>query len=100
MDLTGDMVDAAKAKEIGLALEVVPAAELLAFAKAQARKVASKAPIAVAMAKRAVREGADADLRTANELERQAFAALFGSDDTREGTKAFVEKRPAQFKGT
>ncbi len=97
--LTGDMVDAAKAKEIGLALEVVPAADLLAFAKGQAKKIASKAPIAVAVAKRAIREGADADLRTANELERQAFAALFGSEDTREGTKAFVEKRPATFQG-
>jgi enoyl-CoA hydratase len=98
--LTGDMVDAAKAKEIGLALEVLPAAELLAFAKAQAKKIAGKAPIAVAVAKRAIREGADADLRTANELERQSFAALFGSDDTREGTKAFVEKRPPAFKGS
>ncbi len=97
--LTGDMYDAARAKEIGLALEVLPAAELLPFAKAQAKKIVSKAPIAVAMAKRAVREGADADLRTANELERQAFAALFGSEDTREGTKAFVEKRQAAFKG-
>jgi enoyl-CoA hydratase len=97
--LTGDMVDAAKAKEIGLALEVVPAAELLGFAKAQAKKIVAKAPIAVAVAKRVIREGADADLRTANELERQSFAALFGSDDTREGTKAFVEKRPAAFTG-
>jgi enoyl-CoA hydratase len=99
MVLTGDMVDAARAKEMGLALEVLPAGELLGFARAQARKIVAKAPLAVAVAKRAIREGADADLRTANELERQAFAALFGSEDTREGTKAFVEKRPAAFKG-
>ncbi len=97
--LTGDAVDAAKAKEIGLALEVVPAGELLGFAKAQARKIAAKGPIAVAAAKRAVREGADADLRTANELERHAFAALFGTADAREGMRAFVEKRPAKFQG-
>jgi enoyl-CoA hydratase len=100
MVTTGDMYDAARAKEIGLALEVVPAGELLGFAKSQARKIASKGPVAVAMAKRAVREGADADIRTANELERQAFAALFGTEDAKEGMKAFVEKRPAAFKGS
>jgi enoyl-CoA hydratase len=99
MNLTGDLIDAAKAKEIGLALEVLPAGELLKFAKGQAKKIASKAPIATAMAKRCVREGADADLRVGCELERQAFGALFGTEDTREGTKAFVEKRPAKFQG-
>ena len=98
--LTGDMIDAAKAKEIGLALEVLPAAELLGFAKGQARKIAAKGPLAVAVAKRLVREGADADLRTANELERQAFAAIFATEDAREGMKAFVEKRAAAFKGS
>lgn len=97
--LTGDAIDAAKAKEIGLALEVLPAAELLPFAKAQARKIAGKGPIAIAAAKRAAREGADADLRTANELERQAFAALFGTEDAREGMRAFLEKRGAAWKG-
>ncbi len=99
MILTGDHYDAARAKEAGLALEVLPAADLLPFAMAQARKIAGKAPIAIAAAKRVVREGADADLRTANELERQAFAALFGTEDTREGTRAFVEKRAAAWKG-
>jgi enoyl-CoA hydratase len=98
--LTGDMIDAAKAKEIGLALEVLPAAELVGFAKAQARKIAGKGPVAIAAAKRLVREGADADLRTANELERQAFAAIFATEDAREGMKAFVEKRAAAFKGS
>jgi enoyl-CoA hydratase len=98
--LSADMVDAAKAKEIGLALEVLPAAELLGFAKGQARKIASKGPVAVAIAKRLVREGADTDLRTANELERQAFAGIFATDDAREGMKAFVEKRAAAFKGS
>ena len=99
MDLTGDMVDAAKAKEIGLALEVLPQAELLEFAKKQAKKIATKGPIAVAMAKRCIRQGADADLRVGCELEQQSFAALFGTEDMREGTKAFLEKRPAKFTG-
>jgi enoyl-CoA hydratase len=99
MNLTGDMVDAAKARDIGLVLEVLPQADLLAFAKSQAKKIAGKGPIATAMAKRCVRQGADADLRVGCELERQAFAALFGTEDMREGTKAFLEKRPAKFTG-
>jgi enoyl-CoA hydratase len=82
--LTADPCDAARAKAIGLCLEVLPPAELLPHARAQAAKIASKGPVAVAVAK----------------LERQAFAALFGSADAREGMRAFVEKRPAQWKGT
>jgi enoyl-CoA hydratase len=99
LDLTGDLIDAAKAKEIGLVLEVLPQAELLEFARKQAKKIASKGPVAVAMAKRCIRQGANADLRVGCELELQAFAALFGSEDMREGTKAFLEKRPAKFTG-
>jgi enoyl-CoA hydratase len=99
MVLTGDHYDAARAKEIGLALEVLPPAELLPYAIAQAKKIASKGPVAVAVAKRLVHSGADADLSVANELERQAFAGLFGSEDAKEGMLAFVEKRAAQWKG-
>jgi enoyl-CoA hydratase len=99
MVLTGDHYDAARAKEIGLALEVLPPAELLPYAIAQAKKIASKGPVAVAVAKRLVHSGADADLSVANELERQAFAGLFGSEDAKEGMRAFVEKRAAQWKG-
>ncbi len=97
--LTGDMVDAAKAKEIGLVLDVLPPADLLPHAIAQARKIASRGPVAVALAKRAVHAGADADLRVANELERQAFGASFATEDAREGMRAFLEKRSANWKG-
>jgi enoyl-CoA hydratase len=97
--LTGDPVDAAQAKAIGLVLDVVPADELLAFVREKARRIASKGPVAVAQAKRVLRRGAEPDLATANELERQAFAALFGSADAMEGMRAFLEKRPAQWKG-
>jgi enoyl-CoA hydratase len=99
MVLTGDPIDARKAKEIGLALEVVPPVDLLEFARGQARKIASKGPLAVAQAKRSVHAGAGADMRVACELERQAFAALFGTQDAKEGMKAFLEKRAAAFKG-
>jgi enoyl-CoA hydratase len=98
MILTGDLYDAARAKAAGLVLEVLPAAELLPHARAQAKKIAGRGPLAVAMAKRAVHAGADAALATANELERQAFAALFGTEDAKEGMRAFLEKRPPQWK--
>jgi enoyl-CoA hydratase len=97
--LTGDAAGAAAAKEMGLVLDVLPPDKLLPHALAQARKIASRGPVAVALAKRAVHAGADADVRVANELERQAFSACFATEDAREGMRAFVEKRAAAWKG-
>ena len=99
MILTGDMVDAAKARELGLVLEVLPADKLMEHVLGVARKIAGKGAVCVAQAKRAVLASADTDLKTGNELERQAFAVLFGTEDAREGMKAFLEKRPARFQG-
>ena len=96
---TGEMVDAQKAKAIGLALEVLPPEGLLPHAIAVAKKIASRGPAAVAAAKRVMEAGAGVDLRTGCALELEAFALLFASDDAREGTRAFVEKRPAVFHG-
>ena len=96
---TGDMVDAAKAKQIGLALDVVPQPELLAHCHAVIARIAKKGPLAVARAKRVIGEGADMPLAAANQLERKAFAELFPSADRREGMAAFLEKRPAVFHG-
>lgn len=96
---TGDRVDAAKAKEVGLVLDVIPGDQLLAHCKTVAQKIAKNGPLAVAQAKRSVEFGADADLRTGSELERQSFAMLFGTEDQREGMKAFLEKRAANFSG-
>jgi enoyl-CoA hydratase len=64
-----------------------------------ARKVAGKGAVCVAQAKRAVLAASDADLATGNQLERQAFAVLFGTEDAREGMEAFLKKRPARFQG-
>jgi enoyl-CoA hydratase len=96
---TGDVIDAAEALRLGLVNAVVPHAELLARVGQVASKIASKGPLAVAQCKRAMFRGADVPLPVANELEAQAFAALFGSADQREGMKAFLEKRPAKFEG-
>ncbi len=97
--LTGDMIDAARAREIGLALEVVPADKLLEHVLGVARKIAGKGAVCVAQAKRAVLAASDADLATGSQLERQAFAVLFGTEDAKEGMEAFLKKRPARFQG-
>jgi enoyl-CoA hydratase len=95
---TGDAIDAAKAKEIGLVLEVVAPDALIARCKEVAQKIASRGPVAVSQAKRVIEAGADLPLKDANELERQAFGLLFGTEDQKEGMRAFVEKRKAAFK--
>jgi enoyl-CoA hydratase len=97
--MTGDTYDAARAKAMGLCLEVLPPEELLAYAKAKARTIASRGPLAVAAAKRVLRSGADAGLAQGLLLEAEAFGLVFASEDMREGTAAFLEKRPARFTG-
>lgn len=96
---TGDPLDAQRAKDVGLVLDVLPPERLLPHCREVAAKIASRGPLAVAQAKRAILHGMDLSLPAANELERQAFAALFPTEDQREGMKAFKEKRPAAFTG-
>jgi enoyl-CoA hydratase len=97
--LTGEMYDAARAKEMGLCLEVLAPDALLSHARAKAKVIASRGPLAVAAAKRVLRAGADAGLAQGLALEAEAFGLVFASEDMREGTKAFLEKRPPRFKG-
>jgi enoyl-CoA hydratase len=94
--LTGDMIDANEAHRIGLCEAVVPHAELQAHVRKVAEKIASKGPLAIAQAKVVLRRG-DPTLPSANELEAQAFAMLFGTSDQKEGMTAFLEKRPPTF---
>jgi len=96
---TGDLLGAEEALRIGLVNAVFPAAELLEKARACAEKIAAKGPLAVAAAKRVLLRGEAMELRSANELEVQAFAALFGTEDQRAGMAAFVEKKKAAFVG-
>jgi enoyl-CoA hydratase len=96
---TGDFVNAEQALAMGLVNQVVPLADLEAKVVAVAQKIATKSPLGVASSKRVLLRGADADIEVGCELEATAFAALFGSTDQKEGTKAFLEKRPPQFQG-
>ena len=97
---SGAVIGAEQAKAIGLVNEVVPHAELLARTKEVCRAIASKAPLAVAAAKRVMLRGVDVDLTAACELETEAFGALFATNDAREGTQAFVAKRPPSYQGS
>jgi enoyl-CoA hydratase len=90
---TGAVIDADEALRLGLVNAVLEPSALLPRVREVAAAIASRAPLAVAAAKRAAREGADLPLRAAIELERQLFAGLFGTADQREGMSAFVEKR-------
>ena len=96
---TGDMIDAAKAKEIGLVMDVVPLPKLLGHARAALERIAMKGPLAVRRAKEAIDRGADLELADGLAIEREVFSDLFASADRREGMKAFLEKRPPVFTG-
>jgi enoyl-CoA hydratase len=97
--LTGRQVKADEALAIGLVNKVVPAAELMPAAKAWAAELASKAPIAVQYIIEAVNRGLDASFDKAQHLEATLFGLVASTADMREGTRAFLEKRKAQFKG-
>src|ERR671912_604672 len=97
--LTGDMIGAQRAYEIGLVNRVVPAAELMAEAKKIAHVLASKAPIAVRYILDAVNLGLDTPFAQGQYLETSLFGTIASSADMREGTKAFLEKRKAVWQG-
>lgn len=97
--LTGDMISAARAYEIGLVNKVVPAAELKAEAMKLATALASKAPLAVRYILEMVQHGEQMTLADAQHLEATLFGLVASSEDMREGTRAFLEKRTAEWKG-
>ncbi|HEY2475518.1 MAG TPA: enoyl-CoA hydratase-related protein [Candidatus Cybelea sp.] len=97
--LTGEMIDANEALRIGLVMRVVPPAELMNEAKRIATLVASKAPLAIAACKRAINNGAHLSLDDALELEALEFGSLVDTEDIKEGTSAFLEKRKPAWKG-
>jgi enoyl-CoA hydratase len=94
---TGNVITAAEALRIGLVNGVAEPDALAAAVTLVAEKIASRAPLAVAEAKRVLREGADLPLAQALALEAEAFGRLFGTGDQKEGMHAFLEKRAARF---
>jgi enoyl-CoA hydratase len=96
---SADMIDAAKAEQIGLVQKVVEPDELMKEAEKVANMIASKAPIAVATAKTTINDGYDADIRTGGRLEIEAEAACFGTKDKGEGMSAFLQKRDPKWEG-
>ncbi|MCV2489048.1 enoyl-CoA hydratase-related protein [Geodermatophilus sp. YIM 151500] len=99
MVLSGRFLAAAEAREIGLVTTVVPQPELLPAVRALADRILAKGPLSVRLAKLVIRAGMDADQRTGLVVERLAQALLYTTDDKREGATAFLEKRPAAFRG-
>lgn len=97
--LTGDRIAAPRAAEIGLVNAVVPAAELLAKATEMARKMLTKAPLALRHCLEAVSAGLDMPLEEGCYLEATLFGLCCASEDMREGTDAFLQKRKPDFKG-
>ena len=97
--LTGEMIDAQEALRIGLVNRVVPAAELMSAATTMLRAILANAPLAVAHCIEVVNAGYDLPLSDAMTLEATAFGLLAATDDKREGTRAFLEKRAAKFTG-
>ncbi|HJR64406.1 MAG TPA: enoyl-CoA hydratase-related protein [Gemmatimonadaceae bacterium] len=98
--LTGEMIDAAEAFRIGLVNKVVPAGELLGAAEAMLRQMLAQGPLAVALCIEAVNRGLDLSLEDGLAIEANHFGLLASTEDMREGMRAFLEKRPAQFSGT
>src|SRR5438067_3461428 len=97
--LTGEMISAQDAYRIGLVNEVVPAGQLITRAEAIAHSIIKNAPLAVQYAMEAINKGMEASLAEGLYLEAVLFSVACSSQDKKEGTTAFLEKRAAQFKG-
>ncbi|MBI2174911.1 MAG: enoyl-CoA hydratase/isomerase family protein, partial [Candidatus Omnitrophica bacterium] len=96
--LTGDMIMAQEAARLGLVNQVVPQDQVLKAAKDLARKIASKSAVAVSAAVSAMEQGIDVSIEEGLAKEAEAFSKVAASEDSKEGIKAFLEKRQPQFK--
>jgi enoyl-CoA hydratase len=96
---TGDVIDAARAKEIGLVSRVVPHAELLPTALELAAKIAARPPLAVQKIKEGLRQAVDPNWTELGVWVSTSLSELFKTEDHREGVKSFLEKRPAVYVG-
>jgi len=99
MILTGEPIDAREAHRLGLVARVVPNELVIEDALALASKIATKAPLALRLAKEAVNAAFETDLTQGLAHERRLFYLLFASEDQKEGMAAFMEKRDPDFTG-
>jgi len=99
MVLTGEMISAQEAHRTGLVNEVVPADRLIARAEEIAGKIIANAPLAIQYCLEAVNQGMNMTLEKGLFLEATLFGMCSATDDKKEGTTAFLEKRPANFQG-
>ena len=97
--LSGDRIDASEAERIGLVNKVVPLDQLMQTCEELARRIMSRGPLAVTAAIEAVMSGSEMPFEEGQFLEATLFGLLCATEDTKEGMKAFIEKRAAQFKG-
>jgi enoyl-CoA hydratase len=96
--LGGEMITAEEACRIGLVNRVVPLTELLTACRSLAANIAAKGMVAVRLCKEAINNGLEMELSKGIEYEANLFALTFASEDQKEGMKAFLEKRGANFK--
>ena len=99
MILTGEPVNAPEAHRMGLVNQVVAAAELVAAAEKLAQKIIANAPLAIKFALEAVNHGMEMSATEGQFLEATLFALCCTTADMKEGTRAFLDKRPAKFVG-
>jgi enoyl-CoA hydratase len=95
--MTGDMIDAEQAKQLGLINMIVPQEELLYTTKEFAKKLSKKPRVALQQAKNVIKKGIEMSKDSALNLEAESFALLFSTDDAQEGISAFLEKRKPNF---
>src|SRR6201991_4278452 len=97
--LSGEIISAQEAYRLGLVNEVVPAAELIARAEAILKQIFANAPLAVKYLLEAVNKGLETSQNEGLSLEASLFGLCAGTEDKKEGTQAFLQKRAAQFQG-
>jgi len=99
MIFTGKMIDAKDAERLGLVNAVVPADQLKATVEQLATEIVNKPPVAIKLAKELINNSTETNLRTGMAHESEAFGILGSTEDFKEGTAAFLEKRKPKFKG-
>jgi len=99
LTMTAEIIPAEQAAKYGLVNEVVPLADLMPTVMKKINLILSRSPLAVSKAKKSINEGFDLETEKALDNEAEIFGQIFGSEDMREGTSAFVEKRKPKFQG-